>query len=304
MLTRAVASYLEVRRALGFRLCVPERLLRSFARFAAAREEVHVRAQTAIDWAALGTSAAQRARRLESVIQLARHVRAEDDAHELPPVGVFGPARRPRRPPFIFARADVGRLLAAASRLGPPGSLRPHTYRTLFALLAATGLRISEALALRLDDVTPDGLVIRQTKFRKYRLVPLHESAVVALGRYLAQRRSVGGCDTHVFVSCRGRPFAYITVFKTFRTLVRAIGLPPGPGGRTARLHDLRHTFAVRALEACPHDRDRITRHMLALSTYLGHSHVAHTYWYLEATPHLMGDIAATCEAFITGGTS
>ena len=115
---------------------------------------------------------------------------------------------------------------------------------------------------------------------------------------------SAGGGDPHVFVSCRGGPVAYPTVLKTFRTLVRAIELPSGPGGRTARPHDFRHTFAIRALEACPHDRDRITRHMLALSTYLGHSHIAHTYWYLEATPHLMGDIAAACEALLAGGPS
>ncbi len=300
MLMRAVDSYLQVRRALGFRLRADEYLLRSFARFASARNDTHVRASVAIEWAALGSSPEQRARRLQVVALLARHLRAEDERHEQPPDGVFGRARPPRRPPSLFSTAELQRLLEEALRLGPDGSLRPHTYQTLFALLAATGLRISEALALRLKGITPDGLVVRETKFRKQRLVPLHETALAALETYLDRRHHARGADDHVFVSMRGGPIAYPTAYKTFRALVRAIELPRAP--RERRIHDLRHTFAVRALEACPHQRDRVTRHLLALSTYLGHSHVANTYWYLEATPQLMGDISDACEALVPAG--
>jgi integrase len=300
MLMREVDSYLQLRRALGFRLRTDERLLRSFARFASERAETHVRAGVAIDWAARGSSPEQRARRLQVVALLARHLRAEDARNEQLPSGVFGRSRPPRRPPSLFSAAELQRLLAEASHLGPDGSLRPHTFRTLFALLAATGLRISEALALRFKDITPDGLVIRETKFRKNRLVPLHETVLAALEAYFDRRRHARGADDHVFISMRGRSIAYPTAYKTFRALVRAIELPPGP--REHRIHDLRHTFAVRALEACPHERNRVTRHLLALSTYLGHSHVAHTYWYLQATPQLMRDISDACEALVPAG--
>jgi integrase len=302
MLMRAVDSYLQVRHALGFRLRTDECLLRSFARFAAGRGETHVRVPVAIDWATLGSSPEQRARRLQVVATFARHLRAEDAGHEQPADGVFGRSRPPRRPPSLFSAAELRHLLDAASRLGPCGSLRPHTYRTLFGLLASTGLRISEALALHLDDVTPDGLVIRETKFRKQRLVPLHDTAFAALQIYLDRRRRARSFDDHVFVSMRGGPIAYPTAYKTFRTLVRAIQLPAVP--RERRIHDLRHTFAVRALEACPHARHRVARHLLALSTYLGHSHVANTYWYLQATPELMLDIAEACEARVPTGAT
>lgn len=188
-----------------------------------------------------------------------------------------------------------------ASRLGPSGSLRPHMYRTLFALLACTGLRISEALALQFGDITPNGLLIRKTKFHKARLVPLHETAVDGLEDYLIRRRRVGGADNHVFISLRGQGVRYYTVYETFRSLVQALGLEPETGRPSPHLHSLRHSFAVRVLEACPQGRDCINRHMLALSTYLGHSRVTDTYWYLETTPQLMVDIADACERFTKG---
>jgi integrase len=248
----------------------------------------------------MAPSKAQRHYRLKAVIRFAQYARANDARHEVPPDGIFGHDRR-RPIPFIFTPANIGRLLEAASRLGPVGSLRPHMYRTLFALLACTGLRISEALALRFDDITPDGLMIRETRFHKTRLVPLHETAVAGLDNYLIRRCRVGGVDDHVFISLRGRGVRYYTVYDTFRSLVRTIGLEPKTGRPLPNLHCFRHTFAVRVLEACPQGRDRINRHMLALSTYLGHTRVADTYWYLEATPQLMINIADACERFMKG---
>jgi integrase len=217
-----------------------------------------------------------------------------------------GPPRDPVRagpePPHIYPPAHLDQLLAAAAALDPPGGLRSQTFVTLLALLAATGLRVSEALALRLDDVTPDGLVIRVTKFRKSRLVPLHPSARRGLERYLAVRRTTAGVQPTVFVSVRGTALPYSTVNATFLALARRLGLHPGPGQRGPRIHDLRHTFAVRALEQCTGDRDAIRRHMVALSTYLGHAHVTDTYWYLQATPHLLREVAAAGEAHATAG--
>ena len=194
----------------------------------------------------------------------------------------------------------IERLVQAAFQSGYR-SLRRRTYGTLFALLACTGLRVSEAIRLRYEDITPDGLVIRGTKFRKSRLVPLHETARAGLERYLEQRRAYAPLDDHVFVSLRRKPLLVKDVETAFHTAVKAIGLPCAPVRPRPTPHSLRHSFAVRALEACPDGRDHITKHMLALSTYLGHGNVAHTYWYLEATPDLMRNIAERCESFVTG---
>jgi len=185
--------------------------------------------------------------------------------------------------------------------LPPAGSLRPWTYCTLFSLLAVTGMRISEALALRFDDITPDGLLIRKTKFQKSRLVPLHPTTQAGLERYLQRRRHFGGDDDHVFISLRYRPPHYTTVLATFLQAVRDIGLHPGPGQRGPRLHDLRHSWAVAALEACPFGHDQVNQHVLGVSTYLGHAKLASTYVYLHTTPHLLADIAARCEQ-VAGG--
>ena len=199
--------------------------------------------------------------------------------------------------PYIFSPDDIVRLVQAAAQSGHP--FRRQTYRTLFSLLSCTGLRVSEAIRLRLEDITPDGMLIRNSKFRKSRLVPLHQTARAGLERYLEYRLSYAPFDNHVFVSLRGTPLLVPDVEKAFSLAVDRIGIQRKPRPTP---HSLRHTFAVRALEASPDSRERIAEHMLALSTYLGHSSVSHTYWYLEATPELMEGIAARCESFVTGG--
>ena len=297
MLTHTVQLYLEVRRACGFELKTQEILLRSFAAFSAARGNSHVCADTAIEWAGLARLGPRRARRLGEVIRFARYARAEDPRHELPPP-IFGSEQRIRTAPYIFSKDEIGRLVQAASQSGYR-TLRRDTYSTLFALLACTGLRISEAIRLRYEDITPDGLVIRCSKFRKSRLVPLHDSARVGLERYLERRRPSAPFDDHVFISIRRKPLLGEDIEAAFRTAAHKIGLPRGPGLPRPTPHSLRHTFAVRALESCPDDRDHITKHMLALSTYLGHANVADTYWYLQATPELMEGIAEHCERFV-----
>lgn len=294
-----VDVYVAVRRAAGFSFRSEACPLASFAAFSEARGATYVRASLAIEWAGLARSVSQRARRLGHVIRLARYLRAEDLHHEVPPA-VFGAEKRARPVPFIFSAAQIGTLIQAASRSGYR-TLRRETYSTLFALLASTGLRVSEAIHLRLDDITPDGLVIRCSKFRKSRLVPLHETARAGLDRYLSRRLAYAPTESHVFVSLRRKPLLLHDVEVAFQTAARAIGLPASPRARPTP-HSLRHTFAVRALQACPDGRDAIRRHMLALSTYLGHAKVADTYWYLEAVPELMTDIADCCERFVMGG--
>jgi integrase len=174
-------------------------------------------------------------------------------------------------------------------------------YPMLFGLLAATGMRVSEALALDHDDVTTDGLIVRQTKFKKSRLLPLHETAETALINYLRVRRRLGGPGKAVFVSIAGKRANRTTVTGAFLRIVRALGLHEAKKGRP-RLHDLRHTFAVRSLEKCPHDKIAVGQHMLALSTYLGHSRVTDTWWYLRATPVLLRQIAHSGETLHVRG--
>ena len=152
---------------------------------------------------------------------------------------------------------------------------------------------------MRYADITPDGLLIRNTKFRKSRLVVLHDSARAVLEQYLSQRRAFAPLDDHVFVSLRGTPLIRECVDGIFRELVKRIGLPQGAGLPRITPHSLRHTFAVRALQTCPDGREQIARHMVALSTYLGHVDAAATYWYLQATPELLRDIASCCERHV-----
>jgi integrase len=296
----SVETYLAVRRAVGFTLSNTEYLLRSFADFAADRKETHIRTATAIDWASHAKSVAQRHTRHQTICRFAQYLRVEDLRHESPPANHFG-YRKTRRVPRIYSRDEINGLVLAATRLCSPDSLLPRTYAALISLLAATGLRISEALHLLVTDITPNGLLIRRTKFQKTRLVPLHDTAVTGLGHYLIHRQEAKRGGDHVFVSDEGQPLMYWRVHGVFRTLLKSAGLKPS-GGRWPRIHELRHTFAVRALESSPTGRQRIGQHMLALATYLGHVNINATYWYLETTPELLLDIAVVAENFVQGG--
>jgi integrase/recombinase XerD len=300
MLTTATTTYLAVRRASGFALRNQGFQLKSFAAFSEARGHGYICTAVAIEWAGLGRSVLQRARRLGTVIRFARYLRAEDARHEVPPA-IFGTEKAPRPTPYILTTEDIRRLVTAAAQ-SMSRALCGATYSSLFALLACTGLRVSEAIRLRYDDITPDGLVIQRTKFRKSRLVPVHETARAGLERYLHQRRPYAPFDDHVFVSVLRKPLRGADVDRAFTIAATHVGLRDG--ARRPTPHALRHAFATRALCTCPDGRDAITRHMLALSTYLGHSTVAHTYWYLQAVPDLMRDIAEQAERVATGGQS
>jgi integrase/recombinase XerD len=299
MVIPAVATYLAVRRAADFQLEVVARYVRSLAQLATAQGDTHVGTHTAIAWAEPGASAPQRHHRLSVVVRFARLSHAEDPRHEGPPGRLFDGQRR-RRAPYLLHEEDLQALLAQAARLGPPDSWRPQTYSTLLGLVAVTGLRISEALGLRFTDVTPDGLVIREPQFRKSRLVPVHATATSALQGYVAQRCELALDDEHVFVSGRRRPLSYVTVVETCHQLLAAAGLPTDPERPRPRLMDLRHPCASRAWETCPDGRDRMGRHLLALTTYLGHARVTSTSWSVSSTPQRLGSIAQACAAFLT----
>ena len=237
MLTDIVNTYLSVRRAVGFKLYTVEKYLWSYANFATARGDIRVLSTTAVEWAALASSENQRANRLKVLIRFARFARAENSGHEIPPDNIFC-SRCNRRTPYIFTDEEVKQLILHATRLGPLDSLRPHTYSTLFGLLASTGLRISEALSLRFQDITAEGLVIRETKFRKSRLVSLHETVVVALQNYLLRRSKFTSIDDHLFVSRRGGKLSYAIAAETFQEVLKATGIQGRPGGPKPRLHD------------------------------------------------------------------
>jgi len=297
---QAIKTYLDVRRAAGFALSNTEYLLRSFASFAATQKQTHIRTATVIHWASQARSVAQRHVRYQAVSLLAKYLCVEDSRHESLPPNYFG-YRKVRRLPHIYSRDEIAGLILAAARIPSFDSLRSKTYAMLISLLAATGLRISEALHLRVSDITADGLLIHKTKFQKTRLVPLHDTAVKGLARYLVHRQKMRRGGDHVFVSDDGRPLVYWKVHSVFRTLLKSAGIKPS-GGRWPRIHELRHTFAVRALESSPTGRQRIGQHMVALATYLGHVNINATYWYLETTPELLRDIAVVTENFARGG--
>jgi integrase len=300
MLTAHVERYLALRQALGFKLRDVARELRAYARYAEARGDDCIRLATAADWAAQAPSPGARHTRLRRVAGLARFLSAENPAHEVPPATTFHvPAPRPL--PHIYTPEQLARIVAAAGRLRETYALRRRTYATLFGLIAATGLRLSEALGLRLGDVLPGGVLrIERTKFGKSRLVPLHPTAEAALGRYLDERRQLAETDDHVFLSAGRRRIGLSMADYTFRRVLQLAGVASGRE-RACRIHDLRHTFATRALERCSMQGQAVARHVVALATYMGHADIAHTYWYFEATPELMAGIAAAGEALVNG---
>jgi len=297
-----IERYIAVRRAAGHDFHAGARLLRLYGRFAIARGDSHVRRETALDWAAAAVSPHARSVRMRTVVNFARFQHAEDARHEVPPSDAFA-ARWSRPPPYIYSDVEVAHLLAAAGRLrlSYRYPLRRETYCTMIGLIATTGLRRSEALDLRVQDLSPDGvLTIRRTKFRKCRLVPLHPTTEAALRRYIALRDLTRMADDHLFLSAGGGRIESSVANNTFRRMLTLAKVGP-TSGRRPRIHDLRHTFATKALERCPGDRRAIAKQFVALSTYLGHVKIDATHWYLEATPALMNDIAAAAETTMRG---
>ena len=296
MLRSDMERYIQLRQSAGFKLTNESLMLRSFIAAAERHGDQHIRTDRVLIWAGQAPSSAQRYRRLNVVRHFAQALQAEDDRHQVPPRTAFGNARHRRPPPYIFSQDEVAKLIEAAGRLKPTGSIRPMMFATLFGLLAATGLRISEALRLRLQDISADGLMILETKFNKSRLVPLHDTAHAALERYLEARARTATSIDALFVGVNGKAPGYDGVKDVFDRLVTTMGLQQARNGGLPHIHDLRHTLAVRSLERFRGNRNAISRHMTALSTYLGHTNVTGTYWYLEATPVLLGQIAEAAE--------
>lgn len=285
-----VRVYLAHRRALGFQLKCEGMQLQNFARYAdRLGHRGPLTNRLAISWACLPKAADRLywARRLEIVRTFAQRLAITEPRTQIPPRHLFGPAHR-RPSPHLYSSAQVQHLLRRAGML--EGRLWPHTWQTLIGLLACTGLRISEAVHLRPDDVIWQDalLVIRESKYGKTRLVPLHPSALAPLRAYDRRRQKRFPLAQYFFVSEQGNRLAPSTVGQTFDRLRKGIPFHRRP----PRLHDLRHTMASRVLQRWLASRKGAVNRVLILSRYLGHGHVDDTYWYLTALPQLLADAA------------
>jgi integrase len=284
-----VDDYLRLRRALGFKLKEDGHLLKQFVAYVEAAGATTLSSELAIRWARLpeGVHPNQWAKRLRVARGFASYLQTIDPATEIPPPDVF-PVRRQRATPYLFSQQDICRLLQEARSLRRP--LRAASYEALFGLLAVSGMRVGEAIALQREDVDLEaGLItIRKPKHDRARLVPLHPTATEALRRYASERdrlcphpRSraffLSSAGTAVPKSCLGMTFREITT----RIGVRTEAVHP-------RIHDLRHRFAVQTLIDWERSGIKIDEHIATLSTYLGHVSPADTYWYLSASPELM----------------
>lgn len=292
-LRQHLQQYLQLRRRLGFKLRDAGSMLSKFVRFAQRQHATFVTTQLALRWAAqpVDCHPALWTTRLSRVRQFARYVSAVDPRTEIPPHGLL-PHRYRRKPPYLYSDQEVRALIAAAQQLPSPRHLRGATYATLFGLLAATGLRVGEALGLdRADvDLAQALLTVRQTKANKARLVPLHPSTNQALRRYerLRDRVCPRPQSPRFFLSERGGALTYWIVRYWFIQVSRQIGLRQPADRHGPRIHELRHRFSIRTLVHWYRTGQDVEAHLPELATYLGHGHVTDTYWYLSATPELL----------------
>ncbi|MBV9224351.1 MAG: tyrosine-type recombinase/integrase [Acidobacteriaceae bacterium] len=295
-----VECYVGLRRAVGYTVRYEEKLLKEFVQFLASQDSSSpIRAQMAVDWACApvpGRGLAGQASRLRVVRGFLSHLRAALPETEVPGPGVLAPLRRPS--PYLYSQGEMEALMQEALRLRPEDSLRPHVYCTLIGLLASSGLRVGEALRLNMEDVRLDAatphLHISEGKFRKSRLVPLHATTAEQLVGYAKERKRLG-CDAlsdAFFVSEKGGPLTYDACCDTFGGLLRRTGIRKDAGSGRPGMHGLRHSFAVGRMVAWYRAGMTVKDLLPHLSVYLGHVQPAHTYWYLTATPELLGAAA------------
>jgi len=300
-LTVQLDRYLSVRRSLGYNLGTAERILRRFVQFADLEGAVHIDTALFLRWHATLAEActSTRAARLTVVRLFAQWLSSFDPAHEVPPRGLL-PGSMQRSRPHIYTDAEIGAIIATAKALPSIYGLRGLTCSTLFALIAVSGLRISEALALDRGDIDADHgvLRVRQGKLGKERLLPLDRSVVTQLIDYLAERdRLIGHPAKPLFVTDKATRLTDCAARYNFARACQQIGIrthqPYCKHGRGPRVHDLRHSFAVKTMIGWYRTGKDPAREMIRLTTYLGHSKPSNTYWYLEAVPELL-DLAMT----------
>lgn len=305
----AVDDYIGMRRSLGFKLREDEKMLHDFVEFLECEGASHITTTLALRWATQPASAlpAHRVRRLSIVRLFARHWSATDPRTEVPPAGIL-PGRYHRTEPYIYKSEEILRLVTAAGRLRTRTGLRPLTYSTLVGLIAVTGLRVSESIALDRNDVdfSHGILTIRWTKFGKTRLVPIHPSTQEVLRQYSRRRDAIfpRATSPSFFISEQERRLTGWGAWRAFDQMSRECGLRPSSDRRWPRLHDLRHTFAVRTLLDWYRKGVDVERRIPHLSTYLGHGHVSDTFWYLSGVPELLQLAAERLDGPTAGGPS
>ena len=309
-LSALVERYLIERRRLGFQLTSSAYSLRSLAEHVRrTRHRGPLTLEVMAEWARHDSHRSidprTWARRLKHLRSFTRWLQQFEPGTEVPDDTIFG--RLPeRQAPHIYSDEEVRQLLAAARRLGPQPGLRGMVYETLFGLIASAGLRLSEALSLRIGDVDlrRGMLTIRQTKFGKSRAVPLHPSTIQALSQYRWTRDLAGAAraeDEPFFIGTRGRLFGNAMdrhqVERVFATLRRELCWVNRGTHHAPRIHDLRHTFVVRRILLWQQQGVDVDQAMLSLSTYVGHAMVTNTYWYMQAVPELMAVAARRFES-------
>jgi integrase/recombinase XerD len=290
--TQHVEDYLRLRRTLGYKLDDHARLLRRFAVHLDGIAAEFVTTEVALGWALevdASPDSVVRWKRMLVVRGFARYMSGIDPRTEIPPTGLIR-FRQRRRPPFIYSDDEIVALMEQA-RTGIRQALVAATYETLIGLLAATGMRTSEAIKLDRSDIdwVEGVLLVRESKFDKSRYVPLHKTTLAALERYAGVRDKLcpNPLEVSFFVSLRRTRLYNCAVHATFRRICRNAGVgasAPYP----PRLHDLRHTLAVKTLLGWYRDGLDVQSRLPALSTYLGHRDPVHTYYYLSAAPELL----------------
>lgn len=292
-LPQALDEYLALRQAMGFAVRDARRLLRRFIDFLEQHRATSITSALALSWATEPHAAqpAEWSRRLSLIRGFARYRSATDPRTQIPAAGIL-PYRPQRAAPYLYSDAEIEQLLQAAAQLPSPTGLRAHTYVAAFGLLAVTGLRVAELVALddQDTDLTRGHVTIRRGKFGKSRLLPVHPTTQQALRHYVAARDRCYPIpqSPSFLVSEQGARLTHWSVRATFVALSRQIGLRGPADSHGPRLHDLRHRFAVEALLRWYRQGADVERHLPELSTYLGHVKVADTYWYLSATPELL----------------
>jgi integrase len=296
-LQKALQEYIAIRRTLGSKLETVERVLLNFVSFAEREKASYITTDVVLRWAAQPTEVklAKRVQRFQMVRHFALWLSATDPRTQIPPEGLLTDSYC-RKPPYIYSDEVIDQLFRAARELPSSVGLRGLTYSTLFGLLSVTGMRVSEAVALNRDDVDQEEgiLFIRLTKFRKSRLIPLHESTCKALAEYASERDRIFPrlMNPAFFISERGTRVTVRTAQYHFAKVSCKVGLRPPMKryrtGRGPRLHDMRHRFATRTLIDWYRAGVNVEREIPKLATYLGHVHMRHTYWYLEAVPELL----------------
>lgn len=303
-LRSALSDYLSTRRSLGYKLRRTEKLLLQFIDYVEAKGADRITIDLALSWARLpvGGDVSWWSSRLTVVRKFTTFVNTLDPATEVPPSDLL-PGRKSRRAvPFLYSDSDIAALVEAATMFTP--RLRVLTCQTWVQLLAVTGVRVGEAIRLDRKDVDFDDgvLSIWMSKFGKSRELPLHASTVDALRVYLQERDRLFPNPTSpsLFISSAGTRLLYCNVSWDFIRLVREVGLRPRSPDCRPRIHDLRHTFAIRTVIDAYKTNANVGARLASLSTYLGHVHPGHTYWYLSAAPELLGLAGLRLERSLT----